>query len=245
MFPSKYLHSLLWLTPTAKFCIAQAPAFFLAGDSTTAPLGGWGPAFIPSLTNGSIGTNFAASGRTTTSFRADGYWDQVLEAVAESAATHIPYVTIQFGHNDQKTDAGLEVFVDNLVEMDGEVRAAGGVPIFLTPLSRRNYDADGRITRDLANVVELTEQAAVETGALLGDLNARSMEYLEAIGEENAITYDYKEGDRTHINQAGEVVFAGVVALLLDELVPGLSEYIVTDEKLVKALEAGEYYYPE
>ncbi|KAK2811111.1 hypothetical protein FQN50_002447 [Emmonsiellopsis sp. PD_5] len=245
MFPPKYIQALLWLTATATSCTAQPPAFILAGDSTTAPKGGWGPAFISSLTNGATGTNYAARGRTTTSFRADGYWDKVLDAVKANADSHTPYVTIQFGHNDQKTEKGLDVFIENLVEMDGEVRAAGGTPIFLTPLSRRKFDGDGQVKEDLANVVKMTEKVAAKTGSLLGDLNERSMAYLEDIGNKNATTYDFKKGDKTHVNKAGGEVFAGVVALLLEDLVPELSEYIAPDKKLVKALEAGKYYYPK
>ncbi|KAL4912654.1 SGNH hydrolase-type esterase domain-containing protein [Aspergillus aurantiobrunneus] len=223
---------------------ALPPAFFLAGDSTTAPDGGWGDAFVASLTGGSTGTNFGDSGTTTGSFRSDGYWDDVLAAVESHSGEYTPYVTIQFGHNDQKTDSGLAAFLDNLVQFDADVRAAGGEPIFLTSLSRRNFGDDGTVTDDLANVRELTIQAAKQTGALWADLNVASREYLNAIGEENAHTYNLAEDDNTHVNEEGGVVFAGIVGMLLKDLNAEFDEFISIDSELVTAVEAGEYYYP-
>ncbi|KAL3456250.1 SGNH hydrolase-type esterase domain-containing protein [Aspergillus heterothallicus] len=220
------------------------PAFFLAGDSTTAPNGGWGDAFVASLIDGSIGTNFGHSGATTSSFRSGGDWDELLAAVESHKDAYRPIVTIQFGHNDQKTEEGLAVFVENLVRFDEEVRAAGGEPIFLTSLSRRNYQDDGTVKQDLGNVVELTIEAAEQTGACWADLNEASREYLNAIGEENAMTYNLSEDDHTHLNDAGGVVFAGVVAQLLKGLEPSFDSYIDVDPELVAALESGEYYYP-
>jgi lysophospholipase L1-like esterase len=221
------------------------PAFFLAGDSTTAPAGGWGDAFVASLTKGSTGINFGHSGATTSSFRAGGDWDEVISAVKNHTKTHRPFVTIQFGHNDQKTESGLAVFVDNLVRFDEEVRAAGGEPIFLTSLARRNYLDDGTVKQDLGNVVEMTIQAAEQTGARWANLNEASRAYLNSIGEEDAMTYNLSEDDHTHLNDAGGVVFAGIVAQLLKGLEPAFDSYIDVDPQLVAALEAGEYYYPE
>lgn len=224
---------------------ANPPAFILAGDSTTAPDGGWGDAFVASLSSSSTGTNFGHSGATTASFRSGGDWDSVLAAVSESAGSYTPYVTIQFGHNDQKTEEGLASFKENLVQFEADVRDAGGIPIFLTSLTRRKFEDDGTVSDDLENVRTLTEEAAEETGALIGDLNTRSREYVEAIGSENADTYNLEADDRTHLNEAGGVVFAGIVGIILKELEPTFDEFINIDEALVAAVEAGEYYSPE
>ncbi|KAL4949698.1 SGNH hydrolase-type esterase domain-containing protein [Aspergillus filifer] len=224
---------------------AGPPAFFLAGDSTTATGGGWGDAFVSDLTNGATGTNYGDSGATTSSFRAEGFWDEVLAAVESAAADYTPYVTIQFGHNDQKTEAGLDAFLDNLVQFYNDVKDAGGEPIFLTSLSRRNYGDNGTVTDDLTNVVELTKQAAEQTGALWADLNLASRTYLNEIGEEDAHTYNLSEDDNTHLNDEGGIVFAGIVGILLKEINADFDEYISIDADLVAAVEAGEYYWPE
>lgn len=74
---------------------AKSPAFFLAGDSTTAVGSGWGDGFLTTLANGSVGKNLAKSGATTASFVSDGVWANVLAAVKASESTYTPYVTIQ------------------------------------------------------------------------------------------------------------------------------------------------------
>ncbi|KAL4804165.1 SGNH hydrolase-type esterase domain-containing protein [Aspergillus unguis] len=241
ILPTLLAIALAWARPTKR---ALPPAFFLAGDSTTAPDGGWGDAFVADLTDSSTGTNYGDSGATTGSFRAEGFWDEVLSAVEGAVDAYTPYVTIQFGHNDQKTDSGLDAFLGNLVQFHDDVVAAGGVPIFLTSLTRRNFESDGTVTDDLANVVELTKQAAEQTGALIADLNAASREYVEAIGEENAHTYNLSEDDNTHLNEEGAVVFAGIVGMLLKDLNQDFDQYISIDADLVAAVEAGEYYFP-
>ncbi|KAL2826285.1 SGNH hydrolase-type esterase domain-containing protein [Aspergillus cavernicola] len=248
MRSSYILPALYWLSPANARPHKPStlpPAFFLAGDSTTATNGGWGDTFVTSLTSGSTGANFGDSGATTSSFRNEGFWADVLAAVESHKDEYRPFVTIQFGHNDQKTESGLATFVENLVQFDADVRAAGGEPIFLTSLSRRNYGDDGTVTQDLGNVRNMTIQAAQQTGALWADLNQASREYLNAIGEENAMSYNLSEDDNTHINKEGEVVFAGIVGLLLEGLKPEFEQFIDIDPELVTALEDGQYYYPE
>jgi lysophospholipase L1-like esterase len=80
---------------------AKQPAFFLAGDSTTAVNGGWGDGFLATLRNGAIGQNDGDSGASTASFVAEGRWGRVLDLVKKNQAKYDCYVTIQFGHNDQ------------------------------------------------------------------------------------------------------------------------------------------------
>lgn len=74
------------------------PAFFLAGDSTTAAQGccggGWGNGFLSTLHNGSLGSNFGHNGATTVSFVVDGDWADVLESVSRYSKDYTPYVTI-------------------------------------------------------------------------------------------------------------------------------------------------------
>lgn len=244
MHSSIFFPALFSLTCAQPAKRALPPAFFLAGDSTTAPNGGWGDAFVAGLTSGATGTNYGDSGATTGSFRSAGIWDEVLAAVEGAVEEYTPYVTIQFGHNDQKTGSGLDAFKGNLVQFHDEVIEAGGVPIFLTSLTRRSFE-DGAVVENLANVVEMTKEAAEQTGALIGDLNAASMEYVNAIGAEDAHTYNLSEDDNTHLNEEGAEVFAGIVGMLLKDLKPGFDEFISIDGDLVAAVEAGEYYYPE
>lgn len=125
----KFAIPTLFLATTA----AAAPYFVLTGDSTTAVGGGWGDGFLTFLRGGAQGVNPAKGGATTASFRAQGLWDGALRTVRESRARSFSpvFVTIQFGHNDQKETAGisLDQFQRNLETMAREVVGAGGVPV--------------------------------------------------------------------------------------------------------------------
>lgn len=75
------------------------PAFFLAGDSTTAAQsccgGGWGNGFLSTLQNGALGSNYGRNGATTVTYVEDGEWADVLESVSRySKSGYIPFVTI-------------------------------------------------------------------------------------------------------------------------------------------------------
>jgi lysophospholipase L1-like esterase len=63
------------------------------------------------------------------SYRAGGYWTQVLNQIAQYKAKHEVFVTIQFGHNDQKNAAYEQAFSANLKQFAVDVSAAGGVPV--------------------------------------------------------------------------------------------------------------------
>jgi hypothetical protein len=80
------------------FC-SKPPAFFLAGDSTTAVQaangGGWGNGFLSFLHCGGIGANYGHNGATTVSFVAGGDWKTVMGRVKESKGKYDAYVTIQ------------------------------------------------------------------------------------------------------------------------------------------------------
>ena len=83
----------------------KPPAFFLAGDSTTAIQsengGGWGDGFLALLRKdkGAFGINYGHNGATTVSFNGknanDSDWTWVLNSVKQYKHTHEPYVTIQ------------------------------------------------------------------------------------------------------------------------------------------------------
>lgn len=111
--------------------VQKPPYFILTGDSTVAVDGGWGYGFLSYVQSPADGINPAKGGATTVSFRAQGLWDQALQAVRDNAADFDPIVTIQFGHNDQKAEANIsnEQFRENLITMGNEVKEAGGTPV--------------------------------------------------------------------------------------------------------------------
>ncbi|KFY57740.1 hypothetical protein V497_05316 [Pseudogymnoascus sp. VKM F-4516 (FW-969)] len=232
-------------------CRADKPAaFLLAGDSTTAVQstggGGWGTGFLGTLTNGAVGTNYGHNGATTVSFVSGGDWAKVIADVKSKASKYTPYVTIQFGHNDQKEAAGISVaqFTTNLENLGKQVVSAGGQPIFVTPLSRRKYNSDGTIKLDLADQVAATIVAANAIGAKYIDLNKGSVAYLEAIGLENATKYNLVEGDFTHLNAAGSKVFGNLVSGLIGALGSQFSAYTIEDATIKAAIASGTFILP-
>ncbi|KAH3015642.1 hypothetical protein KXV73_004342 [Aspergillus fumigatus] len=151
----------------------KPPFFLLAGDSTTAKQssngGGWGDGFLnTTLFHGASGLNYGHNGATTVSFRAGGDWETVLSKVAEYKDRYAPFVTIQFGHNDQKPAANislaeytrnLEQFVSDYYHLEsgrpargdncgGEEFAIGPDKAYmynLNPEDRTHLNAEGSI----------------------------------------------------------------------------------------------------
>lgn len=82
-------------------CGPKPPAFFLAGDSTTAVQseggGGWGNGFLSFLQHRAWGVNFGHNGATTRSFVDGGDWANVTQHVRENRHHFEVYVTIQVG----------------------------------------------------------------------------------------------------------------------------------------------------
>ncbi|KAJ4321170.1 hypothetical protein N0V94_003010 [Neodidymelliopsis sp. IMI 364377] len=204
--------------PATLYSRADEPVYWLlAGDSTTAPNGGWGDAFLSTtVAANSSGTNYGHSGATTASFRAGGDWASVLSQIASHKSTHRVYVTIQFGHNDQKSTSGVTLadYKTNLAAFASEATAAGATPVLLTPLTRRSF-ANGAVIENLANETAATIQVADANALHWIDLNAASTKYVNAIGAAAADKYNLAAGDRTHVNEWGGVVFARIVSDLL------------------------------
>ncbi|RMZ69193.1 Esterase SGNH hydrolase-type subgroup [Pyrenophora seminiperda CCB06] len=231
---------------------AKPPFFVLAGDSTTAVQstggGGWGDGFLnTTLGNGASGKNYGHNGATTVSFRAGGDWANVLATARKVSTDYTPYVTIQFGHNDQKPAANISTsaLTANLVAFVKEARAVPATPIIVTSLSRRNYDSTGHIVENLADVTAAAKAAAQQSGADIVDLNGASTKYLNAIGADNAHTYNLNPTDNTHLNGEGSIVFGNLVAMLIDAEVPQLRGYVKPVESVEQALEKGAYIFPK
>lgn len=120
----------------------------LAGDSTVAPgplddtgVAGWGAA-LHLYVEESV-HNQAIGGATTASFRAEGRWQAVLDAISPG-----DIVVIQFGHNDQKDPENLAAtggYADNLRAFVQESRAGGAQPVLGTSVERRLFTDDGAL----------------------------------------------------------------------------------------------------
>ncbi len=96
------------------------------------------------------------------------------------------YVLIQLGHNDQpgrperSTDLATE-FPVNIRRFVDEARAAGAIPVLVTPLIRRQFK-DGKVHDDLAPWADAIRKVAAETKTPLVDLHQLSKDAVQAMG---------------------------------------------------------------
>ncbi|KAI0148336.1 carbohydrate esterase family 12 protein [Hypoxylon sp. NC0597] len=223
-------------------CSSKPAAFFLAGDSTTAVDGGWGNGLLAPLKSPAWGVNIGKSGATTASYSAGGYWANITKHLRDNVAKYDSYVTISFGHNDQKSTSGvtLEAFQANLVKFANEVKSLGGTPLLTTSLTRRVFPSnqDHNATDSLHDQRLAAIAAAKATGSTVIDLNEASLKYVNAIGKTAAQEYNYGDDkkDTTHLNPHGEVVFGRMVADLIIREKPCLEKYFTPDKNLSDAI---------
>lgn len=200
----------------------------LVGDSTVTEKAGWGPGFTSSFGSDVCVVNKAAGGRSSKSYRDEGLWAKAMEVKAD-------YVLIQFGHNDQpgkgperETDPN-STFQENLVRYCSEARVHGMKPILLTSLTRRRWDANGKITSDLTAYAAGTMAAGETAKVPVIDLHQLSIEACNKLGEKGceAISPRSVEGkiDTTHLNAEGAKVIGPIVARAFIELVPESAQY--------------------
>lgn len=242
----KSLQLLLTFVCTAFFSTNTSAAaeltstrIILVGDSTVASRGGWGDAFAKLLAPGVECQNLARAGRSSKSYRDEGHWKNVIEAKPD-------WVFIQFGHNDQpgkgpkrETDAKT-TFRENLTNYIADLRKIGAKPVLVTSLTRRNFNAEGKIDATqlaayadaqaggegkdyLADYVAATRAVAAVENVPLIDLNARSIEQMNKIGPIAAAAYDPKKGDTTHLSATGAQKTAALVAREIQDNLEGLS----------------------
>ena len=227
--------ALLWAAAVAA-ATAQAqtalPLVMLVGDSTMAPQTGYGDALCQRLQPAAICLNLARGGRSTLSYRAEGLWDRVLARLRAAEASVPSHVLIQFGHNDQpgkpgrSTDLATE-YPANLARYVADVRQAGGVPILVTPLTRRSFQG-AALRNDLLPWADAVRTLARTHDVALVDLNATSAAFVQAMGPAAAdLLAQGPVGssvfDRTHLGPRGACWAAQHVMQDLLKLAPTLT----------------------
>lgn len=210
----------------------------LVGDSTVNDGGGWGFGFKQFLTGDVECTNTAANGRSSKSFITEGRWQQALALKGD-------YYLIQFGHNDEpgkgpdrETDPAT-TYPQNLARFVDDVRAIGGQPVLVTPLTRRNFDksGNGKLAPNLKPYVAAMKRVAAEKRVPLVDLHARSVELCERLGPEETAKFNpVKDGkpDTTHLNAGARVAFARLVVEELRVAAPALARNLRAEPKSEK-----------
>jgi lysophospholipase L1-like esterase len=222
---------------------------FLAGDSTIAvketkafPETGWGMPFVHFWDSTVTVVNKAKNGRSTSSFRNEGLWKQIMDEANEG-----DYVFIQFGHNDEvptkKTYTTETEFRNNLTAYITETRAKKATPILLTPVARRKFDSSGKIEGTHEVYSQIVRDVAAKEKVALIDLDKKSQALLQSFGVENSKLLflqlkkgehpNYPDGkeDNTHFSELGARLMAQIVLQEIRALNFELSQRIITPVK--------------
>jgi len=217
---------------------------WLVGDSTMAdkeikayPETGWGMPFAYFFDSTVKVVNTAKNGRSTGSFIQEGRWDAVEKGMKEG-----DYVLIQFGHNDEVPTKGSYTppadFEANLIRFVSAARVRKVVPVLITPVARRKFDAAGVIQETHAEYAAIVRRVAAEHGVALIDLDKESLELLQKLGPEGSkALFNYLEPgehpnypagrqDDTHFSELGARKMAEIVVRDLKNLKVGLETHM-------------------
>ena len=239
---------------------AQTLRVFLIGDSTCAtknlagqnPERGWGHMFQPLFDATVVVENHAANGRSTRSFRSEGRWDVVAGKLRAG-----DYVFIEFGHNDQKTDSVRRCspadYAENLRRYVRETRAAGAVPILLTPIVRRHF-VDGVLEDTHGEYPAAVRRVAAEEGVGFIDAERLTREWISGLGDEASKScYMWVEPgtcplhpdgrrDDTHLNVRGARTLARMIAAELPRVAPELAARVRVPDFVVARDGSGDFF---
>jgi len=220
----------------------------LLGDSTMAPKNfdkgdlerGWGMYFPNFLKDNVRVINYARNGRSAKSIIAEGRWDRVVRNLKAG-----DYLFVQLGHNDEKIDKedknryAWGGFSDNLRMFVRTALDKGVHPVLLSPVARRHFNADGRITRTHEQYPAAIEAVAKEFGIPYIDMDKATTEWLESVGDEASKPYFmwldpnvnpvYPAGrqDNTHSVARGAHKNASIVCDSLRVKVPELAAFLL------------------
>lgn len=176
------------------------PTIFLLGDSTVksytfdeAPMSGWGQVIDRLFDPARVRLiNYSMGGRSFRNAYAEGRLNDLLLAGYPGDT-----VMIQFGHNDESTDetrrfgrgateAMYEQYIRDVYLR--AIRARGMVPVFITPMSRVNGaprpDQPYVNSFNKRRFPDLLRKLGPELVVPVVDLNARSVEYYNAAGQQ-------------------------------------------------------------
>jgi lysophospholipase L1-like esterase len=201
----------------------------LAGDSTVMTYAasslqeGWGqelPQFL--LTKVTI-DNQAIGGASVQTFYT-GRWQNIMSNLRAG-----DYVAAAFGANDSGTVAGRHVdppdFKAMFAKMADEVRAKQATFIAVTPAALQEWSGGVEGNQRLGPYVAVLHDFADASDVKLVDLNARSLELLNEIGQE-AAKQVYIDGDKAHFTKQGATQMARLVAQELQRVGSPLGAYV-------------------
>jgi lysophospholipase L1-like esterase len=201
---------------------AAVPTLYLLGDSTVCdqpaePYNSWGQMLPRFFKPGVAVANHGESGETYRDSLGRRRIDKIVSSMKPGDT-----ILMQFGHNDQKQikDGKGGPFTTYKAEIKTHVdmvRARGGLPVLVSSMERRGFDAQGKVIPSLAEYAEAARQSARELGVPYIDLNAMSKTLYEALGPEGSKVAFAEPSpgrlDNTHHNSYGSYELAKTVVL--------------------------------
>ena len=207
----------------------KTTAIYMIGDSTmasykeeSAPLTGWGQVMSDYFSKKTPVYNHATSGRSSKSFISEGRWEKVLESLQPD-----DYVFIQFGHNDAKNEDAKRyadpngLYKENLTRFINETREKGAIPILLTPIARRVFDADGNVKNTHGEYLAAVSDVSQSLDVMMIDMYNLTAEYITELGPDKSKdvflwlepndTFPEGKKDNTHLSTMGAHQFAKLV----------------------------------
>lgn len=222
---------------------------WLIGDSTISikdpkayPETGWGMPFVNYWDSTVEVVNLAMNGRSTRTFMEEKRWEPVMAGLQEG-----DYVFIQFGHNDENPEKktyvnedGYRKFLELYVS---DTRSKKGIPVLITPVSRRKFDSTGTINETHRVYSAIVREVAAREKVVLIDLDAESRALFNKLGKE-ASTHlflhlqpgehpNYPEGktDDTHFSELGALKVSGLILENIRRQIPSLAARITKPVK--------------
>ncbi len=223
----------------------DAVTVYIAGDSTVTdqakePWSAWGQMLPRFFKRGVAIANHAESGESLKSFIGERRLEKILESIKAG-----DYLFIQFAHNDQKPGGShvdpFTTYKETLKFYIDEARKRNAIPVLVTSMHRRNFDAEGKIVNTLGDYPEAMRKLAKEENVPLIDLNAMSKELFEAMGPEGTVKafvhypagtfpgQDKELKDNTHFNAYGAYELARCVVASIQTNKLGIAKYLTDD----------------
>jgi len=214
--------------------VEDVPTVYLAGDSTVTdqpkePHNSWGQ-MLPRFFGDRVAiANHSESGESLHSFIGERRLAKVMSVIKPG-----DFLIVQMGHNDEKLKGdgvgAFTTFKAELKQFVAEARQHGANPILVTPMHRRTFDSDGKITNSHGDFPEAVRQAAKEEKVPLIDLTALSKTLYEAMGPAESVKA-FAPGDGTHHNSWGSYELARCVVETIRKSDLGLSKFLAGDVK--------------
>ena len=221
---------------------------WMIGDSTMceygperSPVTGWGMPFATFFDSTVVIDNRARGGRSTRTFLGENRWKPIADSMQEG-----DYVVIQFGHNDEAKEekyrdryTPVADYKINLLRFISETRAKKANPVLITPVTRLNFDKDGKIKETHKEYSAAVFEVGKATNTPVIDLDERSRELVQELGPvdskllfmnlDSLTNPHYPEGarDNTHFNEYGARLMAQLVLKEMKKLEIPLTRNIV------------------